>query len=425
MNNSPKRIHDQIFWYSSIAIAFFLPVSGKVVPPVIGIMFLNWMIDGRFIRNFTHLFSEIQRGWTFSFASFYLLYVAGLLYTTNFDYGWFDLEVKLSLFVFPLIFATYGWPLFSERQTRYILWAFVAGCVVGTIMLLGHAGMNKFSLGIPNSFYYMKLAWFFHTSYLSMYYNFAVAFLILMLITGKNMKSWRPGATLAVALFLVHMIFLLSSKAGIIILGINTVLLSGFALIRLNRLRLAGVILATGIFVFGVEYFVTPEAFSRMSKAEEVISTRTGIRIHAESNADRMAVWFTAREIIKNNLIFGVGTGDVKDALMEGYRKHNFIPALEHKFNAHSQYLQTFITLGLVGFLLLLATLVFPAVRALCMKQDLYLIFLMIFAMNILFESMLEIQQGVIFYAFFNMILFTSGRSGIPEPAVSRKVSSI
>ena len=33
--------------------------------------------------------------------------------------------------------------------------------------------------------------------------------------------------------------------------------------------------------------------------------------------------------------------------------------------------------------------------------------FLLIFAINILFESMLESQAGVIFYAFFNVLFFT------------------
>jgi len=104
----------------------------------------------------------------------------------------------------------------------------------------------------------------------------------------------------------------------------------------------------------------------------------------------------------------------VKDALLEGYRENKVIPALEHKFNAHSQYFQTFVTLGLTGFLLLLATLFFPAIRALRRGQVLYFVFLVIFAINILFESMLEIQQGVVFYAFFNILLFTANRNGNP-----------
>ncbi|MEI7499952.1 MAG: O-antigen ligase family protein [Bacteroidota bacterium] len=411
------RIHDRIFWFSSIAIAFFLPIFGKIIPTLIGIMILNWLIDGRFIRNISLVFKEKQRGWTLSFASFYLLYVVGLLYTTNFDYGWFDLEVKLSLFIFPLIFATSKWPLFSERQANCILWSFVAGCFTEALILSGHAAVNEYYYGISNSFSYMKLAWYFHTSYLSMYYNFAIIFLGLVLISGKIEKHWRRLAILFLVLLIVHLVFLLASKAGIITLLINIFMLSGYAFFKLKRARLAGIIIAAGMSIFVVEYFITPGSFSRMAKTEQVVvENQTGNRVKAESNADRLAVWSTAGEIIKKNFFFGVGTGDVKDALLEGYRENNVIPALEHKFNAHSQYIQTFVTLGLAGFLLLLATLVFPAIRAIREEQYLYLLFLVIFAFNILFESMLEIQQGVVFYAFLNIVLFTSIKNGDQFP---------
>jgi cellulose synthase/poly-beta-1,6-N-acetylglucosamine synthase-like glycosyltransferase len=76
--------------------------------------------------------------------------------------------------------------------------------------------------------------------------------------------------------------------------------------------------------------------------------------------------------------------------------------------------LQTSIALGLAGFLVLVAMLLFPALRALQRHQDIYLVFLFIFSIAILSESMLEIQAGVVFYAFFNVFLFTADKNGDP-----------
>jgi O-antigen ligase len=410
MSTKRYRIHDRIFFFTSIAIAFFLPVFWRILPTLIGVMVLNWLIDGRFIRNMLLIFREKQRGLTLGFSSLYLLYVAGLLYTKNFDYAWFDLEVKLSLFIFPLIFATSRWPLFSHRQMNGILWSFVAGCLAGALILLGHAMVNKYSYGILDAVYYMKLSWFFHPSYLSMYYNFALGFLILQLLKNLQSSCKARAGIMALILFFLGMIFLLVSKAGMLIMILIILSTAIYAWIGHNRWTGVAVI-SGGLMIFFMAYLMVPVTFSRMAGAEKVVTSVPQVnRVTAESNADRLAVWHTAIGIIKQHFLFGVGTGDVKDALMDGYRENNIIPALEHKFNAHSQYLQTFITLGLAGFLLLLVILIAPAIRAMGLGQELYFVFLAIFAINILFESMLEIQQGVVFYAFFNIILFSSRR---------------
>jgi hypothetical protein len=52
--------------------------------------------------------------------------------------------------------------------------------------------------------------------------------------------------------------------------------------------------------------------------------------------------------------------------------------------------------------------LVFPAIRAFQQKDFIFMIFLAVFAVNIMLESMLENQAGVIFYALFNVILYSS-----------------
>jgi O-antigen ligase len=81
---------------------------------------------------------------------------------------------------------------------------------------------------------------------------------------------------------------------------------------------------------------------------------------------------------------------------------------MNQKLNAHNQYLQTFISIGIIGLIILLYMLVFPAIRAFQQKDFIFMIFLAVFAVNIMLESMLENQAGVIFYALFNVILYSS-----------------
>jgi O-antigen ligase len=76
------------------------------------------------------------------------------------------------------------------------------------------------------------------------------------------------------------------------------------------------------------------------------------------------------------------------------------------RLNAHNQFLQTYIALGILGALLLIFMLVLPGWLAIRRIHFIYFSFLAVFTFNTLVESMLEVQAGVIYYAFFNALLF-------------------
>jgi hypothetical protein len=67
-------------------------------------------------------------------------------------------------------------------------------------------------------------------------------------------------------------------------------------------------------------------------------------------------------------------------------------------------------TLGLPGIATLLLMLILPMIAAFRNRYFLYFVFLLLFSLNILSESMFEIQAGVIWYAFFNIVLFSAIR---------------
>jgi O-antigen ligase len=91
---------------------------------------------------------------------------------------------------------------------------------------------------------------------------------------------------------------------------------------------------------------------------------------------------------------------------MEQYRADGFEKVLGQRLNAHNQFIQTFITLGVLGAALLAAMFLVPAVLGFRKEAWIYLTFLTVTGISMLFESMLETQAGVVFYAFFNTFLF-------------------
>lgn len=409
-----NRLHDSLFQACFAAIAFLLPVFGRAIPAVIIIMMLNWIVDSRLRSNLKQLLNDRKRWALLSFSSIYIIYLLGMIHTTNYDYGWFDLEIKLSLLIFPLVFSTAPPTVFNPLNLKIIFVSLMAGCITGSLILLIHAALGAWGFripgySIPGSFFYMKLSWYFHASYLAMYYNFTIA-ICLWYLTGQSISKVRVKAGLiAVILILTLMIFLLASKAGLSLLLVMVVLFTLRTAVKLRKPLTGFTILAAGILIFVSGYFLFPFSFSRIARAEKVLTEKpVENRVKSESNADRIAILRTGLAIVKENYLTGVGTGDVKDALLEGYREKNVIPALKLRLNAHDQYLQTMIALGIPGFLVLVLCLVIPWIYGFRRKDDLYMIFLILVGLNFLFESMLEVQAGVVFYAFFNALLFAS-----------------
>ena len=60
-----KMIHRNIFYFCLLGISFFLPVFGRMVPPFIVLMFLNWLVEAPFRKNFRLVFIEKERFFLF------------------------------------------------------------------------------------------------------------------------------------------------------------------------------------------------------------------------------------------------------------------------------------------------------------------------------------------------------------------------
>ncbi|MCX6251906.1 MAG: O-antigen ligase family protein [Bacteroidetes bacterium] len=391
----------------SLAIAFTIPVYGRLLPFLIGFLFLNWLIEGEYSKTFPLIFKERTRFLMFSFSFLYLLYLAGLIHTNNFQYAREDLEIKVSILLFPLIFATSDFPLLSKKETGIILRVFAAGCIAGSLILVGRAFYSSVFIHQAGAFYYTSLSWNFHPGYYSMYITFAMSNILYFLLIRQSVKGFpKVTAHILILLFFTLMIVLLSSKAGLLIwlcvIGFYAVIL----LFKYKRWRTVVIFVAVALTAFVLFLLLFPTAADRVSQAKQDIAFKDSIDNSGRSTGDRILIWKSSEEIIKKHFLFGVGTGDVRDKLMEEYRRGNVIAVLKHYLNAHNQYVQTFMALGIFGLLILITMIVTPAIFSLKRENYIYFAFLFIVGISMIFESMLERQEGVVFYAFFNVFFF-------------------
>lgn len=123
---------------------------------------------------------------------------------------------------------------------------------------------------------------------------------------------------------------------------------------------------------------------------------------NGHSLAQRFEYWKAAIGIIKENLLIGVGTGDIQKAFDEHYVKTNSTLKKELRLRSHNQYLSITIAFGIIGLTWFLITLFYPMFKLKMVFNFLYITFFIIVMISFLTEDTLETQAGITFYAFFN-----------------------
>lgn len=142
---------------------------------------------------------------------------------------------------------------------------------------------------------------------------------------------------------------------------------------------------------------------ARLNKIRWELSYQNSPNGH--SLLQRFEYWKAALHIIQNNCWMGVGTGDVNDSFLHEYERENSPLSLENRLRAHQQFLTSWISFGIVGFLLfVLIHIVFIRIQW-KNKNLLGFFFAGIILISYLSEDTLETLVGVTFFSLFIALL--------------------
>lgn len=386
-----NNIKKDLPYYFIIICAFIIPLHKIITPWFIGI----WAFTAIFTYNWKKLINAFIRNKTaWIFPLIYILSLVALIYTDNIEHGLFKLEVKLSYIIFPIIMLP---AIEFNIQKRFeVMLSFVTGNLIAVIICIIFSISNYSELGI-SSFYYYNLSLFHHTSYAAMYLAFAVSILYMCYLRQKVFPIAKWSFFPVFFLFLIF-IYFLSSKSGLLSMVALIILFLGMSV----KQSFSWANLVFSLIIIGATIFLVLQN-DRFMSTTKVVSTEINPTT-TESTSSRILVWNTSLELIKENVLFGTSPGDADDALIKSYHEKGYIGAEEKRLNTHNQYLQTLLSLGLPGILLLIAAFLIPLL--IHGKSNLILIiFLGITSFNFLFESALETQSGVIFFMFFYTLL--------------------
>jgi O-antigen ligase len=119
----------------------------------------------------------------------------------------------------------------------------------------------------------------------------------------------------------------------------------------------------------------------------------------------RTAIWESAIHVFRENLILGVGIGDVRNELTKEYKNSSNDEIVQNYYNVHNQFLEILVEQGIIGFILFLLVLCSIAFIAISQKNIIYFLFLTMMIIFFMFETILYRLPGVIFFSLFSFLL--------------------
>jgi O-antigen ligase len=384
-----------------MGIAFLIPLFPRLVP--ILIMAFTLLSFTAIIKGFRRVeVTEVG----ILMIGLYVLFLIGMFFTDNLERGWFNLEVKLSLVAFPISFIGYGY--MDKRQYERILYTFLLGVLIAAVYCLGQSAYKVF---FRNAKYFHFLSnrysVIIHQSYFAMYLVFATVILTYMeWPVFRRDKIGRTIATIVGILFLSISTIMTGSKIGFIMWIVVICTITIYLIQELKYKWLPISMLMVLMSVAGAFIQTTPELKTRILKLIELNEGELARDVtgNIESTSARTVVYKSAWNVIKNQPWYGSGTGDYQDALDEEYLTKGDQNLYNRHLNAHNLFLQTWISTGIPGLMLIFSIFVVIFQHSFSTGERVYLAFSAVIALISLTESPFNVQAGVVFFSFFAMV---------------------
>jgi O-antigen ligase len=355
-----------------------------------------------------------------SFVVFYMLYLFYCMFTRHSDIASKYLEYKLSFILFPLIFSfkTKEIPIFKWIIISFISSSFVLA-FLGFINSYECYSISKELLcWLTVSFSYLH-----HPSYASVYFTVAI-FLIWYAKQKKIFPLAHLWAILLTFFFTVS-IFLCLSLAGMSFLIGGTII---FLLMKIYQwkgkkyLIISTVLLPTLILsaVF-LEPHVKGEFQSAIEEAQRYVKDPVKfIKTPSISGSDDRLIMWTVTGLAIQKYPMGVGTGNIDEILiyqLEQIEQHDLALKM---YNPHNQYLQTWLEIGFLGLFILLFICFYVLKAGVQSRNYLMILLATNLLFNMLFESMLQRQSGIVFYTFALCLMVAYNQYFIQKQSINK-----
>lgn len=332
----------------------------------------------------------------------WVLHAVSALYSSHPDEAWSRAMMMLPMLLLPLLFLADDLSWLRRRHVSALVFLLAGTLTVRFGLMLSRA-VGHYILGTPLreliDFHFDPL----HHNYLAMYLIATVAMLYAELSRRWRRPLWKRWRWVVAAdmLLLAGYMVIMGSRSGLVVFALVAIAcLLHLALVR-KRWAATGAVLALLLVAVGTSYAMAPRMYWRIVYSAEKM-------LAGEPGDGRQIMWQCGMELVKGHELIGWGCDGYWEELRERYRAHDFAEGYEpERYNTHNQYLETLITLGIVGAAVLVFMVVYPAATALRRRsRNLHmLLFTIVYGGFLMFEVMFGRQMGLLFICWWFCVL--------------------
>ncbi len=332
-----------------VTYAFLLPISSRALSTIFSIILILFIVRGDYKYYLSKSISNkiVQAG-----ILFFLVHIIWLLGTDNFSSAERILD-DMKYLIYPVIFLSFLDKSFSFR----VISAFILGMLTSEIIsyliyfnILPHT-LDLFSFKVYKAQAINNPTPFLIHSRYNVLLSIVVSILLFNLLTNFRKNSKLVN--------IISILFICSASYNITIVGgrigyISFLFLIFTTLFLAYRKKAIWVLIpATFLLVFFLYLSYEKEGMFTQRVNQTIDSTKKIFSEKPDLNSSigyRITFWISSFDVIKDNLIFGVGTGDEMYETRLNEQDKNRKRVLNYLSHSHNEYLKDLLQFGLIGF---------------------------------------------------------------------------
>ncbi|HEY5745768.1 MAG TPA: O-antigen ligase family protein [Chryseolinea sp.] len=402
INNKPKwRIYNAyLLEYSIYAFVITYLYTIRLSNAVALVMFFFALLSNPLQDKWSKLKSRKE---LLLHPLYFILICIGVLYSTDRQYGVSFIDRSIPFF---LMSALLGTSEFDEKKiVPRISLIFVLNIVVAAMYCLlqnviffqeNHLDFKHF-FDWEYAYEHLSDMIGLHPTYFSI--AVLVAIIILIALPGIT-RLWQKIVRVLLVMFLSFFIILLGSKICIVILFVYSNVALLVYLKRKKNLKAILFYVLTNVALFTIAFNTHVIYWRFVMTYKTIVNTFNG----SGQLEYRFTHWKCAAYAVSQKPIWGWGTADSSIPLNECYRATHMTELLD--YNAHNQYLDTWVKLGLPGLGIVFLCLALPFYVAVRRGDYAMAAIFSVYLVVALTECIFTVQKGILLHSFITSIYF-------------------
>jgi O-antigen ligase len=324
--------------------------------------------------------------------------------TYDWVYWFIRLRVKLSFLLLPLAFLFLG--KFSKNQANLIYLVFISLMSVTNLVILYYA-LIDWNTTIDNLLIGQAM-WTpcDHIRYSLLLVTSIILGAYLTLTNWPSRNAYVKYTLVALTFFSFFFLHFLAVKSGLLVLYLTVIALLFYYIVKFRKWLSGSIALLVFVGAIAVLFLTVPTLQKKV--AYTMYDLHMFLKGEGEEYSDsgRLAALDVGWQVAKNDLVLGVGAGNLRYEVAEKFREQ--YPLYKEIFMPPNQFLFVLAGTGLWGLLLFMFSLFYPLFYHKNYHRPLFLAFFISQFLSLLLEHALENTVGIFHYLLFMLLILST-----------------